>query len=430
MPPTKSGDALKCLLFDLDDTLANTAHLDAACRNGDRAAVDAALPKLTVPEGLVDALRTASNSVTLGVVTAAPRWYAEKLLTKLFPKITWAVIVCSADSTRGKPYPDPIVHAIDHLGLEPSEVAYLGDSAKDMEAASHAGVRSVLCRWISRESDAKRFFPDAVLQTPEQIEEFLANPRAFLPLLERIPPSIALPPAKEPQLRLEVNGERLSVTAFGRYYPREGATVDLHTHHKLSKQIAKKATDPVFTIPSDWIKPIAQFIDNEVTTKGLDIVTVIPAKAGRDPRMERLLKRLEAAVHAESGVTFIPDLLEFVSDAGTIKNLGRAERIAAVEKGLRVKGRCRNKCVLVLDDVITSGATLAAAKSKLLSAGASKVRCVAVARTISRHVFSVSKDVKVCPNCGRPMVIRISPHGKFWGCTGFKSRDCTHTEKL
>ena len=35
---------------------------------------------------------------------------------------------------------------------------------------------------------------------------------------------------------------------------------------------------------------------------------------------------------------------------------------------------------------------------------------------------------KICPECGKPIVIRLGRFGKFFACSGFP--DCKHTEKI
>ena len=65
--------------------------------------------------------------------------------------------------------------------------------------------------------------------------------------------------------------------------------------------------------------------------------------------------------------------------------LGRAARIRAVQHAFTVSKAgtqaVENQCVMLVDDVITTGATLRAATKALQSAGASRIFYVALART-------------------------------------------------
>lgn len=49
-------------------------------------------------------------------------------------------VVSALDVVHPKPAPDPLVKIIDHFGIKPSEMLYIGDSTLDEKAASAAGV--------------------------------------------------------------------------------------------------------------------------------------------------------------------------------------------------------------------------------------------------------------------------------------------------
>ncbi len=80
---------------------------------------------------------------TLGLVTSGDcdrvtRQLREFRLTKLF-----AARVCSGDTLRKKPHPEPLRLALRKLKLDPSACVYVGDSAQDVEMAQRAGVRAI-----------------------------------------------------------------------------------------------------------------------------------------------------------------------------------------------------------------------------------------------------------------------------------------------
>jgi ComF family protein len=79
-----------------------------------------------------------------------------------------------------------------------------------------------------------------------------------------------------------------------------------------------------------------------------------------------------------------PDLLQRVRRTQTLDGLGRSERIAAVENAIRVhplrRHRLIGRPVLLVDDVMTSGATLAACAQACLDAGSGPVNVVTLAR--------------------------------------------------
>lgn len=100
--------SVQAVVFDLDDTLASTAHLDAARRSGNRAGVRQSLESIKVPTGLPELLEGLQHRIPLAVVTQAPRWYADLLLSHHYPTIHWSALVTSGDVERRKPYPDAL----------------------------------------------------------------------------------------------------------------------------------------------------------------------------------------------------------------------------------------------------------------------------------------------------------------------------------
>ena len=79
----------------------------------------------------------------LGLVTSGDRdrvtrQLREFRLTKLF-----AARVCSGDTLRKKPHPDPLRLAMRQMHLDPSACVYVGDAPQDVEMARRAGVRAI-----------------------------------------------------------------------------------------------------------------------------------------------------------------------------------------------------------------------------------------------------------------------------------------------
>ena len=57
------------------------------------------------------------------------------------------MLVTYDDTTRHKPYPDPLLAGCDRLGIEPGQVLYVGDALVDIQAGKAAGTRTAGVTW-------------------------------------------------------------------------------------------------------------------------------------------------------------------------------------------------------------------------------------------------------------------------------------------
>jgi HAD superfamily hydrolase (TIGR01549 family) len=98
-------------------------------------------PKLIA--GARRVLARVGNAHPLGLVTSGDRdrvtrQLREFRLTKLFK-----ARVCSGDTLRKKPHPEPLRLALRQMEMDPSACVYVGDAPQDVEMARRAGVRAI-----------------------------------------------------------------------------------------------------------------------------------------------------------------------------------------------------------------------------------------------------------------------------------------------
>jgi HAD superfamily hydrolase (TIGR01509 family) len=98
-------------------------------------------PKLIA--GARGVLRKVGKDHSLGLVTSGDRdrvirQLREFRLTKLF-----TARVCSGDTQRKKPHPEPLRMALRQMALDPSACVYVGDAPQDVEMARRAGVLAI-----------------------------------------------------------------------------------------------------------------------------------------------------------------------------------------------------------------------------------------------------------------------------------------------
>ena len=187
---------MKAVLFDLDGTLIDTAAdfvriIQNMCRTAGRQIVAADLIRTQVSEGaramvqlvypeldsqdpvflqhrqrfldlyaaeiavdtdlfadmpaLLEQLE--ANQIPWGIVTNKPRWLSEALLKALALEQRCAVLVCPEDVKQTKPDPEPMYLAANKIDIAPSEIIYVGDHPRDIDAGRNAGMYTILAAY-------------------------------------------------------------------------------------------------------------------------------------------------------------------------------------------------------------------------------------------------------------------------------------------
>lgn len=399
---------IELCLFDLDNTLVRTEDLAGVRESFKHDNVDqrATLFKLLhsdygrliYKEAQLLALRDKFPDLKIGVFTRAPRAYAQQVLYWAYPNVHWDVIIGYEDVTRYKPSGQGILIAMSKLGItNPLRVAMIGDAADDIRAAYDAGCLAAL----EQEAWAKPRTPDnwkAVSLHPDRgvhpstLPHFLQDPWYGLATLEkRYAPSSEITSFALPEILFtnhfmpsELGGDKTPhrVYALGRYFK---AGSGRHNSSPFTQAILKYKD--ACKVPTEWIEELSSAISSSTIVtpalKHLPLhITVIPSRPGRPARMEGLLSQLSQRL---TGPTYGSALIyhEGVkSNHGDL--LSATERFANVRDHLQVcdKESIKGRHVVVIDDVVTSGASLIVAKQKLLEAGATHVTCLALAQTV------------------------------------------------
>jgi pyrophosphatase PpaX len=122
--------------------------------------------------GMEDVLRTLkAEGRRLAVVTAKRRSTVELAFARLPLGDLFEVVVGGDETERHKPDPEPLELALERLGADADEAAYVGDSPYDVRAAHAAGVFAVAVTW-GRIHDHARLAeetPDALVDTAEEL---------------------------------------------------------------------------------------------------------------------------------------------------------------------------------------------------------------------------------------------------------------------
>ena len=433
------------VIFDLDDTLIYTKKVQSFRENRDRDGLSENLDKTKIFSPIKKILNSIlEKEIPLGLVTNSPRWYVDELLSYHEIKDFFKSIVCYDDVGPGgiKPSPLGIKAILKMLDVkDPYTAIYVGDQDTDIIASYEAGVRPIAPSWATArpidQVPAAIVNSETLISGLDDIEDLaliadrVALNRSFdFPKLQ-----MNFLPLNEHGQVVPLKKEHIKLIAFGRYFSQGSAlTARLHDAHSLSREIFKKEESEQYVIPEYYVDLLAKVVSNlpayafESQDIKFDILTVIPSKKERNPRLENLLKRISKRLPDHGD--YIADLFEFGREAKSLKTLGsRDNRDSELERNFSIKDKYKSsiagKRVLIIDDVITTGATFSAAFQILEGLGAESFLGVCLAKTVS-----VREPVKLCPKCER--VLKVRRNSKtgihFYSCSGFYEKDqCRYT---
>jgi HAD superfamily hydrolase (TIGR01549 family) len=167
------------VLFDLDQTLVDSRSIEHLRRARQWQAVNSALPGIRVYAGIGELLQRLSSFAQLGVVTSAPRQYAQRIIRE--NRFPFPVIVGYGDTRRHKPHPDPLLRAASLISPMNGEAArhfYVGDDPKDIVAAASAGMQSIAALWGAISPGALvAAKPSAIAKSPADVMDIVQSYR-------------------------------------------------------------------------------------------------------------------------------------------------------------------------------------------------------------------------------------------------------------
>ena len=122
--------------------------------------------------GMDDVLvRLRDEGRRLGIVTAKRRVTVELAFENVPLGHLFEIVVGGDETKRHKPAPEPLLLALERLGAQADETAYVGDAPFDVRAAKAAGIHAVAVTWggIHARERLEAEGPDAVVDTAEEL---------------------------------------------------------------------------------------------------------------------------------------------------------------------------------------------------------------------------------------------------------------------
>lgn len=117
-------------------------------------------------DGVSETMRLLKNEgFKMAIVSTKINYMVQKGLDLLDVEGVFDVVIGYDDVSQTKPDPEPILLALERLGVEPEEAIMIGDNYHDIVGGQNAGVRTAGVAWTAKGEDfLQKYHPDYMLQ--------------------------------------------------------------------------------------------------------------------------------------------------------------------------------------------------------------------------------------------------------------------------
>lgn len=99
-------------------------------------------------DGIDEMLEALSKEgILLGVNSNKKDEFTKEIVSTLFPKIDFTLVLGDRENVKKKPDPTSANEIVEAMGLSKDEVVYVGDTDHDMHTAANAGLDSIGVSW-------------------------------------------------------------------------------------------------------------------------------------------------------------------------------------------------------------------------------------------------------------------------------------------
>ena len=141
---------IKGVIFDLDLTLVDTTLLENARKTRNWHEAYRLIPYTSMYAGIQEVLEyIKAQGIKMAIVSSSPHPYVERIVGHY--QIPARFIVGYHDAHPVKPYPAPMLKALELMDENAEDVLSFGDRAIDMVASKKAGIKAIACLWGTKE---------------------------------------------------------------------------------------------------------------------------------------------------------------------------------------------------------------------------------------------------------------------------------------
>lgn len=302
---------------------------------------------------------------------------------------------------------------LDIMGLEATEVAYVSRNRMFLDNAMSFLGGTI---WVTD----KVTYADAG-EAPDLIcRGFVAFKQLIMDEVKGFLGEISVYPNDESRgmiipIMFDVEDEEYPMYMMGRYFGYSHYMSQLHPYstalflnkHEKGKAFGKY-NDKFANLYACAVRRIQ-------SSEKVDGIVSVPTRPGKVERFEPILDTVSRICNIENwGSSF-----KCICDYPTQKSLSYVERQNNIAGVFEYKGSLRGKHIILIDDIVTTGATIRECVTTLIQSGADKVSIVVLAINQKQGYYWSADVAQVsCNSCGEKMHLLINSNNKnfFYSC--------------
>lgn len=311
--------------------------------------------------------------------------------------------------------PNRISHekVLNIMNLEATEIAYVSKNRSFLDnAMSFLGGTIWITDKITYDDAGKA--PDLICRSFSAFERLVLDDiRGFLGEISVYPDSetrgMIIP------LMFEVDEEEYPMYMLGRYFGYSHYMSQLHPYSSalyLNKHEGGKAYGK---FDEKFARLYVCAVRRIQSSEDVDGIVSVPTRPGKIERFEAILEYIAN----ECSIKNLSNKFKCLYDYPTQKSLSATERQENIEGVFQYKGDLTGKHIILIDDIVTTGATMRECVSVLKECGAEQVSIVVLAiNQIQGYYWSSDVAQVSCDGCGDKMHLLINSKNKtfFYSC--------------
>jgi len=136
------------------------------------------IARMPVHAGIMELLEHVHHAGLVTAIVTGRSWRTTEVIMRQHALMDrFACVIADDHVSRPKPSPEGILKALGHMGVDPCDAAYVGDTVVDIRAAKSAGCISVGAVWDAccdrAAVEAER--PDLVAETPKGVRQLFGK---------------------------------------------------------------------------------------------------------------------------------------------------------------------------------------------------------------------------------------------------------------